>query len=57
MLPMIAQLGGGLDSSSPFAEKFNIGDPSILVNTFPNKISTIPPDKLPNTACLLPYGF
>ena len=30
VLPMTAQLGGGLDSSSPFAEKFNIGDQTIL---------------------------
>jgi hypothetical protein len=57
VLPMIAQLGGGLDSSSPFAEKFNIGDPSILVNTFPNKISSIPPDKLPNTGAYYLMDF
>jgi hypothetical protein len=57
VLPMPAQLGGGLDSSSPFAEKVNIGDPNILPNTFPNKISSIPPDKLPNTAAYYIMDF
>jgi hypothetical protein len=57
VLPMIAQLGGGLDSSSPFAEKFNIGDPNILVNTFPNKIGTIPPAMLPNTGAYYIMDF
>jgi len=57
VLPMIAQLGGGLDSSSPFAEKFNIGDQTILGGTFPNKINTIPPDKLPNTAAYYIMDF
>ena len=57
VLPMIAQLGGGLDSSSPFAEKFNIGDQTILGGTFPNKIDTIPPDKLPNTAAYYLMDF
>jgi hypothetical protein len=57
VLPMIAQLGGGLDSSSPFAEKFNIGDQTILGGTFPNKIGTIPPDKLPNTGAYYLMDF
>lgn len=57
VLPMIAQLGGGLDSSSPFAEKFNIGDQTLLHNTFPNKIDTIPPDKLPNTGAYYLMDF
>jgi len=57
VLPMIAQLGGGLDSSSPFAEKFNIGDQTILGGTFPNKIDTIPPAKLPNTAAYYLMDF
>jgi hypothetical protein len=57
VLPMIAQLGGGLDSSSPFAEKFNIGDQTILGGTFPNKIDTIPPDKLPNTGAYYLMDF
>jgi hypothetical protein len=57
VLPMPAQLGGGLDSSSPFAEKFNIGDPSVLVNTFPNKTSSIPPNLLPNTAAYYIMDF
>jgi hypothetical protein len=57
VLPMIGQLGGGLDSSSPFAEKFNIGDQTILGGTFPNKIGTIPPDKLPNTGAYYIMDF
>jgi len=57
VLPMPAQLGGGLDSSSPFAEKLNIGDPTVLVNTFPNKISSIPPANLPNTAAYYIMDF
>jgi Carboxypeptidase regulatory-like domain/TonB-dependent Receptor Plug Domain len=57
VLPMPAQLGGGLDSSSPFAEKLNIGDPPTLVNTFPNKISSIPPANLPNTAAYYIMDF
>jgi carboxypeptidase family protein/TonB-dependent receptor-like protein len=57
VLPMPAQLGGGLDSSSPFAEKLNIGDPSVLINTFPNKISSIPPASLPNTAAYYIMDF
>jgi hypothetical protein len=57
VLPMPAQLGGGLDSSSPFAEKFNIGDQTILGGTFPNKISSIPPDKLPNTGAYYLMDF
>ena len=57
VLPMPAQLGAGLDSSSPFAEKLNIGDPPTLVNTFPNKISSIPPAKLPNTAAYYLMDF
>jgi hypothetical protein len=57
VLPMPAQLGGGLDSSSPFAEKFNIGDPTVLSGTFPNKISNIPPDKLPNTGAYYLMDF
>ena len=43
VLPMPAQLGGGLDSSSPFAEKVNIGDPGTLINTFPTKVNSLPP--------------
>jgi hypothetical protein len=57
VLPMPAQLGGGLDSSSPFAEKLNIGDPNILAGTFPNKISGIPPANLPNTAAYYIMDF
>jgi Carboxypeptidase regulatory-like domain/TonB dependent receptor/TonB-dependent Receptor Plug Domain len=57
VLPMIAQLGGGLDSSSPFAEKFNIGDQTILGGTFPNKIGTIPPALLPNTGAYYIMDF
>ena len=57
VLPMPAQLGGGLDSSSPFAEKFNIGDQTVLGGTFPNKISSIPPDKLPNTGAYYLMDF
>jgi hypothetical protein len=43
VLPMPAQLGGGLDSSSPFAEKVNIGDPGKLFNQFPTKVNSLPP--------------
>jgi hypothetical protein len=43
VLPMPAQLGGGLDSSSPFAEKVNIGDPGTLINQFPTKVNSLPP--------------
>jgi len=57
VLPMPAQLGGGLDSSSPFAEKFNIGDQTLLGNTFPNKISSIPPALLPNTGAYYLMDF
>jgi hypothetical protein len=49
VLPMPGQLGGGLDSSSPFAAKLNIGDPTILAGTFPYGIFNIPANKLPNT--------
>ena len=41
VLPMPAQMGAGLDSSSPFAEKLNIDDPALLVNKFPNQAFTI----------------
>ena len=57
VLPMPAQLGGGLDSSSPFAEKLNVGDPAILATRFPNKISSIPPANLPNTAAYYIMDF
>ena len=57
VLPMPAQLGGGLDSSSPFAEKLNIGDPNVLIGTFPNKISSIPANLLPNTAAYYIMDF
>jgi len=57
VLPMPAQLGGGLDSSSPFAEKVNIGDQTVLGGTFPNKISSIPPNLLPNTAAYYIMDF
>jgi len=43
VLPMPAQLGGGLDSSSPFAEKVNIGDPNTLIGQFPTKVNFLPP--------------
>ena len=37
VLPMPAQMGAGLDSSSPFAEKLNIDSPAALVGLFPNQ--------------------
>ncbi len=37
VLPMPAQMGAGLDSSSPFAEKLNIDSPASLVGLFPNQ--------------------
>jgi hypothetical protein len=57
VLPMPAQLGGGLDSSSPFAEKFNIGNPATIAGKFPNKIGTIPPADLPNTGAYYIMDF
>jgi hypothetical protein len=57
VLPMIAQLGGGLDSSSPFAEKFNIGNPATIAGKFPDKIGTILPADLPNTAAYYIMDF
>ncbi len=50
VLPMPAQMGAGLDSSSPFAAKLNVDDPNLLPGTFPNKIFDIPANKLPSTA-------
>jgi hypothetical protein len=50
VLPMPAQMGAGLDSSSPFAEKLNVDNPALLPGTFPNKIFNIPKSQLPNTA-------
>jgi hypothetical protein len=41
VLPMPAQMGAGLDSSSPFAEKLNIDVPALLVNKFPNQAFTV----------------
>jgi hypothetical protein len=50
VLPMPAQMGAGLDSSSPFAAKLNVDDPNLLKGTFPNKIFAIPASQLPSTA-------
>jgi hypothetical protein len=47
VLPMPAQMGAGLDSSSPFAEKLNIDSPSALVGLFPNRAASA---NVPSTA-------
>src|SRR5579864_8672372 len=38
VLPMPAQMGAGLDSSSPFAEKLNVDDPTKLGGAFPHGV-------------------
>ena len=48
VLPMPAQMGAGLDSSSPFAEKLNVDDPTKLGGAFPHGVFSIP--GLTNTA-------
>jgi Carboxypeptidase regulatory-like domain/TonB dependent receptor/TonB-dependent Receptor Plug Domain len=48
VLPMPAQMGAGLDSSSPFAEKLNVDDPNKLGGAFPHGVFNIP--NLTNTA-------